>query len=98
MLGWRGGGEPMSIQLTADVETIVRQKVESGLYPSADQVLREALRLLDEQDRLRWLRAALAEGEQGEPVEYTPEHMERLNQSAIRRWKAGEKPDPDVLP
>ena len=88
----------MSIQLTADVETIVRQKAESGLYPSADEVLREALRLLDEQDRLRWLRAALAEGEEGEGIEYTPEHMDRLRENAIHRWKAGEKPSPDVLP
>ena len=88
----------MSIQLTDGVETMVRQKVESGLYPSADEVLREALRLLDEHDRLRWLRAALAEGEKGEGIEYTPELMERINQSAIRKWKAGEKPDPDVLP
>ena len=88
----------MSMQLTDDVETIIREKVESGLYPNADEVLREALRLLDEHDRLRWLRAALAEGEKGEGEEYTPELMERINQSAIRRWKVGEKPDPDVLP
>jgi antitoxin ParD1/3/4 len=88
----------MGIRLTADVETIVRQKVESGLYPSADEVLREALRLLDEHDRLRWRRAALAEGEEGEGVEYTPELMERIRANAIRRWKAGEKPSPDVLP
>ena len=40
----------MRIQLAEDVETIVRQNVESGLYPSADEVLRAALRLLDEQD------------------------------------------------
>lgn len=88
----------MSVQLTEEVETIIREKVESGLYPNAEEVLRVALRLLDEQDRLRWLRAALAEGEQGEGEEYTPELMERINQSALRRWRAGEKPDPDVLP
>ena len=88
----------MSIQLTEDVETIVRQKVESGLYPSADEVLREALRLLDEHDRLRWLRAALAEGEQGESIEYTPERREQIRQNALRRFRAGEKPSPDVLP
>jgi hypothetical protein len=34
----------------------------------------------------------------GEGVEYTPELMEQIKRSAIRRWKAGEKPDPDVLP
>ena len=35
------------------LESMVRQKVESGLYTSASEVLREALRLMDEQDRLR---------------------------------------------
>ena len=88
----------MSITLTDDIETIVRQKVESGLYPSPDEVLREALRLLDEHDRLRWLRAALAEGEEGEGIEYTPERREQIRQNAMRRFKAGEKPSPDVLP
>ena len=87
----------MSVQLTDEVETIIREKVESGLYPSADEVLREALRLLDEQDRLRWLRAAIAEGEVGEAVEYTPERREHIRQNAIRRFRAGEQPSPDVL-
>ena len=43
----------MSVSLTPDLELFVLQKVESGLYPSADEVLREALRLLDERDRLQ---------------------------------------------
>ena len=33
-----------------------RAKVESGLYASASEVVREALRLLDERDRLIHLR------------------------------------------
>ena len=40
-------------QLAPYLESMVRQKVESGLYTSASEVLREALRLMDEQDRLR---------------------------------------------
>jgi len=36
-----------------ELEQIVRQKVESGDYASADEVLREALQLLDDRDRLR---------------------------------------------
>ena len=31
----------------------MRSKVSSGLYASASEVVREALRLMDEQDRLR---------------------------------------------
>jgi antitoxin ParD1/3/4 len=43
----------MNINLTPYLESMVRQKVESGLYTSASEVLREALRLMDEQDKLR---------------------------------------------
>ena len=43
----------MNVDLTPQLEEMVRQKVASGLYTSAAEVIREALRLLDEQDRLR---------------------------------------------
>ena len=35
---------------------MVRAKVGSGLYTSASEVVREALRLMEEQDRLRQLK------------------------------------------
>jgi len=37
---------------------LVTRKVESGLYQSASEVIREGLRLLDDQDRLRELHFA----------------------------------------
>ena len=43
----------MNINLTPQLEEMVRQKVVSGLYTSASEVVREALRLMDEKDRLR---------------------------------------------
>lgn len=43
----------MNVNLTPQLEEMVRQKVDSGLYSSASEVVREALRLMDEQDRLR---------------------------------------------
>ena len=43
----------MNVNLTPQLEEMVRQKVTSGLYGSASEVVREALRLMDEQDRLR---------------------------------------------
>ena len=43
----------MNINLTPQLEDLVRSKVASGLYTSASEVVREALRLMDEQDRLR---------------------------------------------
>ena len=43
----------MNVNLTPQLEDLVRLKVASGLYTSASEVVREALRLMDEQDRLR---------------------------------------------
>ena len=46
----------MNINLTSHLEEMVREKVESGLYTSASEVVREALRLMDEKDQLRLAR------------------------------------------
>ena len=46
----------MNISLTPHLEKLVSQKVASGLYNSASEVIREALRLLEEQDRMRQLK------------------------------------------
>lgn len=43
----------MNVNLTPQLEELVRAKVASGMYTSASEVVREALRLMDEQDRLR---------------------------------------------
>lgn len=46
----------MNVNLTPQLEDLVRAKVSSGLYASASEVVREALRLMEEQDRLKELR------------------------------------------
>jgi antitoxin ParD1/3/4 len=46
----------MNINLTPQLEEMVRQKVDSGLYTSASEVVREALRLMEEKDQLRAVR------------------------------------------
>ena len=43
----------MNISLTPELEEMVRQKVESGMYNSASEVIREALRLFSEQEQIR---------------------------------------------
>ena len=47
---------PSNVNLIPFLEEIVRQKVKSGLYTSASEVIREALRLMGEQDSLRQAR------------------------------------------
>ncbi len=46
----------MHVSLTPHLEGLVRDKVKSGLYNSASEVVREALRLMEERDRLRDIR------------------------------------------
>ena len=43
----------MNVSLTPELEKLVESKVQSGRYQSASEVIREGLRLLDDQDRLR---------------------------------------------
>ena len=43
----------MNVSLTPELEKLVESKVRSGRYQSASEVIREGLRLLDDQDRLR---------------------------------------------
>lgn len=43
----------MNVNLTPELEELVRSKVASGRYSSASEVVREALRLLEEQDQIR---------------------------------------------
>ena len=46
----------MNVSLTPELEELVQEKVRSGRYNSASEVVREALRLLEEQDELRAVR------------------------------------------
>lgn len=46
----------MNVSLTPELETLINEKVKSGDYNSASEVIREGLRLLKEQDELRKIR------------------------------------------
>jgi antitoxin ParD1/3/4 len=46
----------MNVHLTPELEQLVQTKVKSGRYNSASEVVREALRLLEERDQLTELR------------------------------------------
>lgn len=43
----------MNVSLTPELEKFVNNKVEAGRYNSASEVVREALRLLEENERSR---------------------------------------------
>ena len=65
----------MNISLTNELEEFVHEKVKTGMYLSASEVIREALRVLQERDKLRELKfkqlqdeilSALAQLDKGE--------------------------------
>lgn len=43
----------MNVSLTSELEQFVNEKVQSGMYFSASEVIREGLRLLKEHDEIR---------------------------------------------
>lgn len=89
----------MTVTLTPQHEALNRQKVASGLYRTADETIEAAVRLLDEHDRpMRRLRVAIAEGEIGEAIPWTPELVEQLSREVDEMLRRGEQPAPDVCP
>jgi antitoxin ParD1/3/4 len=83
----------MNVSLTPELEQFVASKVASGRYNSASEVVREALRLLEENDRARTVQlsafnqelgqrlAALERGEHVDPVAA----RKRLQQKSVER-------------
>jgi antitoxin ParD1/3/4 len=92
----------MNVSLTPELEAMIRQQVDSGRYNNASEVVREALRLLDEHERRQHLRSLLAVGleqaQRGELVEFTPELVEDIVRRAKERFLRGEEPDRVVCP
>ncbi len=43
----------MNVSLTPELEQFIESKVKSGFYGSASEVIREGLRLLDEQETVK---------------------------------------------
>jgi len=72
---------PINVNLTPQLEDMIRKKVASGLYNSASEVVREALRLMEEQDRrravkLEQLRQDIRDGlNSGDPTPWDPEEV-----------------------
>jgi putative addiction module CopG family antidote len=92
----------MTVQLDAESEVLIHEKVASGRYRDAAEVVREALRALDERERFEQLRgkvaAGFAQADRGDLIDYTAELRDELIRSALRRAQAGEQPNPDVCP
>ena len=85
----------MNVSLTPELEKFVTGKVQAGRYNSASEVVREALRLLEQHEQARTTQlaefnrelakrlAALDRGEQIDPAEA----RQRLQQRSAQRRK-----------
>ncbi len=87
----------MNVSLTPELETLISKKVESGRYTSASEVVREALRLLEEQDTLRELRRdelrkeilkGVEQMRKGQYTTYSLEELDTLSKEISRRGRA----------
>ena len=84
----------MNVSLTAELERLIRDKVASGRYASTSEVVREALRLLEQHDQaaaehLTTLRKAWAKGVASGPAgELNFEGIKRKARSRLKRKRA----------
>jgi antitoxin ParD1/3/4 len=74
----------MNVSLTPELEKFVAAKVDSGRYTSASEVVREALRLLEEHDRSRASQIAAFNKELGHRLA-SLDRGERVDPAAARR-------------
>ena len=84
----------MNVSLTPELQRFVADKIKSGTYSSASEVVSDALRLLEEQDRTRGqrltefndeVRERLASLDRGEFVELVDARQKLERKSEARR-------------
>ncbi len=92
----------MNVSLTKEFEFYVSQKVESGLYHSASEVIRDGLRLMKDRDdlhqsKLADLRREIAIGvdqaDQGQVQPFTEETIARVKARGRKRLTAQNEPE-----
>ena len=62
----------MNVSLTSDLEDLIHQKVCSGRYRTASEVVREALRLFEEREAARPYGGARQPAGEPVPVPHNP--------------------------
>jgi antitoxin ParD1/3/4 len=82
----------MNVSLTPELEKFVSDHVRSGRYASASEVIREALRLLEEGNRLKRLQRDIHLGieqlDRGRSRRFDGRAIARIKKSGIKRLAA----------
>ena len=90
----------MNVSLTPELDKLVKMKVESGLYNSASEVIREALRLLKSRDdlnegRINALKSDIQKGisslDDGKGVEMTEDLFYSIKKSGRQKLNEGKR-------
>jgi antitoxin ParD1/3/4 len=82
----------MNVSLTPELERYVQEKVSTGMYYSASEVIREGLRLLQERDRMQEIQMQQLKQEIQTGLdsgETTPLNMKEVKTQARRSRKSG---------
>ena len=92
----------MNVSLTPQLEKMIRDKVESGMYNNASEVVREALRLMAERERQSTFRASLDRARDqiamGAGIIWTEETMDEILREADEADQRGEPIRAEVQP
>ena len=93
----------MHVNLSPEMEGFIKNKVASGFYGNATEVIRDAIRRMQaEENRNSAWQSAIRLGDdqlnRGEGITYTVDTLNDITHSAIGAMHNGQPMDPDVLP
>ena len=93
----------MHVNLSPEMEGFIKSKVSGGFYGNATEVIRDAIRRMQaEERRIADWQAAIRKGDEqldrGEGIAYDAEALNDITKSAVDAMSSGKPIDPDVLP
>ncbi len=91
------------VNLSPEMEGFIKSKVSSGRYGDATEVICDAVRRMQaEERRVADWQAAIRKGDEqldrGEGFDYCAEALNDITKSAVNAMHGGQPMDPDVLP
>ncbi|MEK6745502.1 MAG: type II toxin-antitoxin system ParD family antitoxin [Pseudomonadota bacterium] len=91
------------INLSPEMEGFIKNKVASGFYGNATEVIRDAIRRMQsEEERATAWKNAIKQGDNelnaGKGIEYNAQTLEDVTRNAITSTHSKKPIDPDVLP
>ena len=95
----------MHLKLGEPYEKFIHDEIKSGLYSNATELIRDALRRMQqgrERRRIEHIHSLIAMGEEqikeGKTVRYSPDLLGQITQEAIEEAKSGKPVKDEVRP